>query len=301
MKKILILLSVLIYQISFTQEILVKGNVIDNYELPFPGSQVINLRTNKKAITNFDGNYSIIAKLGDTLKFKAFEKVEDCYTIAKRMVYATNIDEVKLFSLNYLSHNSCKTESKKILAFVGKFKSIKLDDKLYNNEKDLNECSENPKHHGFGRYDIISEIYGDFGNETNTIKFEISESIYSRNSIFNNHAYAILIIEKYCSNHYRLLKHRTVYKNLNNQWVIQNPNLYSFTKEFDSLGLQPKNYNRKKGIIRVRKKDVEAIRDYFKPPFFIQKGNRFYPAKKYYAIDYFNWWKSSQKEWKYDN
>ena len=47
---------------------LVKGIVYDNTEMPIPGANVLNLSTKTTIITDFDGNFSIEAKQGDTLE-----------------------------------------------------------------------------------------------------------------------------------------------------------------------------------------------------------------------------------------
>ena len=63
------LLLVLIAQISFGQEKVVSGTVTDQNNLPLPGVNVLVKGTSTGTQTDFDGNYSIRASVGQTLVF----------------------------------------------------------------------------------------------------------------------------------------------------------------------------------------------------------------------------------------
>ena len=65
---ILTFLLVLIVQTSFAQNKKVSGTVSDNDGLPLPGATVVVLETNSGVSTDFDGNYSIMVKVGDVLE-----------------------------------------------------------------------------------------------------------------------------------------------------------------------------------------------------------------------------------------
>lgn len=294
MKKILILLSVLIYQISFTQEILVKGGIIDNYELPFPGSQVINLRTNEKVTTDFDGNYQIKAQIGDTLLFKAYEKVVECYTEARRLVYNKENIDVKLWEIKILDLRDCDAKPKELLVFVGK---INYMESVFDNSP----CADFRNDHGIGEYENIQPIYGDFSNEKKSIKFEASEHAYIDSFIINKHKYALLFIRKYCDDKYYLIFHRDIYRTKNNKWAIKyyNPKRPWYFNGMDSIESKISSIKFKNATVRA--KNIDSTKKYLKAPYYKQKGKKFIPLKGFYVEDYFKLWKSNQKEWKYDN
>lgn len=62
-------LLVLTLSFSFGQEKTITGNVTDQNGLPLPGVSVIVVGTTVGAQTDFDGNYSIVASVGQTLRF----------------------------------------------------------------------------------------------------------------------------------------------------------------------------------------------------------------------------------------
>ena len=66
---ILTLLLVLVVQISFAQNKNVSGTVSDDNGLPLPGATVVIKGTSTGVSTDFDGNYSITASVGDVLVF----------------------------------------------------------------------------------------------------------------------------------------------------------------------------------------------------------------------------------------
>ncbi|GGD88079.1 SusC/RagA family TonB-linked outer membrane protein [Planktosalinus lacus] len=66
---ILTLLLAFIVQISFAQEKTISGTVTDDIDLPLPGVNIIVKGTNSGTQSDFDGNYSISAEVGQTLVF----------------------------------------------------------------------------------------------------------------------------------------------------------------------------------------------------------------------------------------
>lgn len=66
---ILTLLLALVVQISFAQNKKVSGTVSDDNGLPLPGATVVIDGTTTGVSTDFDGNYSITASVGDVLVF----------------------------------------------------------------------------------------------------------------------------------------------------------------------------------------------------------------------------------------
>ncbi|MEC3906910.1 SusC/RagA family TonB-linked outer membrane protein [Tamlana sp. 2201CG12-4] len=66
---ILTLLLALVVQLTFAQEKTISGAVSDESGLPLPGTTVLVKGTSSGTSTDFDGNYSIEAEIGDTLVF----------------------------------------------------------------------------------------------------------------------------------------------------------------------------------------------------------------------------------------
>lgn len=66
---ILTLCLALAVQFLFAQEKMVSGTVSDDQGMPLPGATVIVKGTTNGTTTDFDGNYSIDASVGDTLSF----------------------------------------------------------------------------------------------------------------------------------------------------------------------------------------------------------------------------------------
>ncbi|MDT0556882.1 SusC/RagA family TonB-linked outer membrane protein [Patiriisocius hiemis] len=66
---ILTLLLALVVQVSIAQTKTITGTVLDDANLPLPGANVIIKGTSSGTQTDFDGNYSISASVGQTLTF----------------------------------------------------------------------------------------------------------------------------------------------------------------------------------------------------------------------------------------
>ena len=97
---ILMLMLALVVQISFAQEKKVSGNVSDNNGLPLPGATVVIDGTTSGVSTDFDGNYSINANVGDVLVISYIgyatqsQTVGASNTINVVLITDTNLDEV---------------------------------------------------------------------------------------------------------------------------------------------------------------------------------------------------------------
>ncbi|MGB5509354.1 SusC/RagA family TonB-linked outer membrane protein, partial [Robiginitalea sp.] len=63
------LLVLLSLSFSFAQERAVSGNVVDQDNVPLPGVSVVVVGTTRGTQTDFDGNYTIMASSGETLRF----------------------------------------------------------------------------------------------------------------------------------------------------------------------------------------------------------------------------------------
>ena len=79
---ILTLLLALVVQLSFAQEKTITGTVTDSSGLPLPGVNIIVKGTTNGTQSDFDGNYSIGAAVGQTLVYSyvGFNKVENAVT-----------------------------------------------------------------------------------------------------------------------------------------------------------------------------------------------------------------------------
>ena len=71
---ILTLFLALIVQVAFAQEKTVSGTVTDSDGLPLPGVNIVVDGTINGAQTDFDGNYSITASVGDVLIYSEGNK-----------------------------------------------------------------------------------------------------------------------------------------------------------------------------------------------------------------------------------
>lgn len=294
MKKVIFILVVLVCYVSSAQEFIVKGNVIDNYGYSFAASQVWNINTQERVTTDFDGNYEIKGKIGDTLLFKAYEKVEECFTIAKRLIYNEENINVKLWELKSLDSNNCDSKPKELLVFVGKMNFM-------NSIFDNSPCADNRNSHGIGEYEIVEQIYGDFSVESNSIKFETSEHANIDSFIYNKHKYALLFVEKYCDDKYYLIFHRDIYRTREDKWAIRyyDPKRSWYFNGMDSIENKVSDIKFKNASVRV--KNIDSAKKHLKPQYYKQRGRKFIPMKGFYVDDYFKLWKDAQKEWNYDN
>jgi len=87
MKKIIYILLLLFSVMSFGQEVVVSGKVTDEKtgEL-IPGATVTIDKTNKGSQTDFDGKYSIITKLNDTLVFSFIGMITQKILVNKKQI-----------------------------------------------------------------------------------------------------------------------------------------------------------------------------------------------------------------------
>lgn len=65
----LLLVMLLVSSVSFAQQRLISGNIIDEYGIPLPGVNIVIKGTTTGTQSDFDGNFSIEAKDGDVLVF----------------------------------------------------------------------------------------------------------------------------------------------------------------------------------------------------------------------------------------
>ncbi|MDR7210753.1 von Willebrand factor type A domain-containing protein [Flavobacterium piscis] len=93
-KLISLALSMLICFVTFAQEKTITGTVSDENRQPLPGANVTNQNSKQTAQTNYDGQYSILAKKGDLLVFNYIgyetqrQKVENSTTMNIKLLPA---------------------------------------------------------------------------------------------------------------------------------------------------------------------------------------------------------------------
>ncbi len=81
---ILTLLLAFVVQLTFAQEKTISGNVTDNQGVPLPGVNIIVKGTSNGTQTDFDGNYTLQASVGQTLEFTyvGFKTVDKVVTVS---------------------------------------------------------------------------------------------------------------------------------------------------------------------------------------------------------------------------
>ncbi len=103
LKKKLTLMALLLFNCAlFAQDgYSLKGNVVDDANVPIPGVNVLIANTTRGTATDFDGNFEITVNTGDVLQFSSMGFVSQSITIANQQVLnivlqvdAAQLDEV---------------------------------------------------------------------------------------------------------------------------------------------------------------------------------------------------------------
>ena len=112
---ILTLLLAFVVQISFAQEKKVSGTVSDDNGLPLPGSTIIIKGTTSGVSTDFDGNYSINASVGDVLTFNYVGYADQNKTVgSSNVINVTMLADTSLEEVIVIGYGSTTKEQ-----FVG--------------------------------------------------------------------------------------------------------------------------------------------------------------------------------------
>jgi len=112
---ILTLLLAFVVQISFAQEKKVSGTVSDDNGLPLPGSTIIIKGTTSGVSTDFDGNYSINASVGDVLTFNYVGYADQNKTVGSaNVINVTMLADTSLEEVIVIGYGSTTKEQ-----FVG--------------------------------------------------------------------------------------------------------------------------------------------------------------------------------------
>ena len=211
-----------------------------------------------------------------------------------------HVDEninVKLFDIEFLNSQYCESKPQEFLVFIGKMSYL-------NDVFDNSPCADFRNSHGVGKYEIVKEVYGDFSSENSFIKFEISEHAHIDSFIYNKHKYAMLFVRKYCGDKYYLMFHRDIFRTKDNKWAIKyyDPKRSWYFEGMDSIESKVRELTfKKKASFKVNKSELDSAQKYYVSPYYKLKGKKFIPTAGLYVEDYFNLWKSNQKQWNYDN
>ena len=112
---ILTLLLAFVVQISFAQGKKVSGTVSDDNGLPLPGSTIIIKGTTSGVSTDFDGNYSINASVGDVLTFNYVGYADQNKTVgSSNVINVTMLADTSLEEVIVIGYGSTTKEQ-----FVG--------------------------------------------------------------------------------------------------------------------------------------------------------------------------------------
>ena len=120
---ILTLLLAFVVQISFAQEKKVSGTVSDDNGLPLPGSTIIIKGTSSGVSTDFDGNYSINANVGDVLTFNYVGYADQDQTVgSSNVINVTMLADTSLEEVIVIGYGTSTKE-----AFVGTATTIETE------------------------------------------------------------------------------------------------------------------------------------------------------------------------------
>ncbi len=122
----LTLLLVLFAQFTFAQEIAVSGTVTDLSGLPIPGVNVLVKGTSNGTQTDFDGNYKISAKQGETIVFTYLGMKSQEAKAAGKMNVKMADDAVELEGV-VVTSQGIKKEKKKLGYAVSEIKSSQIE------------------------------------------------------------------------------------------------------------------------------------------------------------------------------
>ena len=133
---ILTLLLAFVVQLSFAQEKTISGTVSDNSGLPLPGVNIIVKDTSTGTQTDFDGNYTIQASVGQSLVFSyvGFTTVERAITASTNSISVQLQEDAAVLEEVVVTASGIKKEKKALGYAVSSVKEEAIKD---NPETDL--------------------------------------------------------------------------------------------------------------------------------------------------------------------
>ena len=133
---ILTLLLAFVVQLAFAQEKTISGTVSDNSGLPLPGVNIIVKGTSNGTQSDFDGNYTVDANVGQTLVFSyvGFNSVERAVTAATSNISLQLTEDAESLEEVVVTALGIKKEKKALGYAVSSIKEEAIKD---NPETDL--------------------------------------------------------------------------------------------------------------------------------------------------------------------
>ncbi len=133
---ILTLLLAFVVQLTFAQEKTISGTVSDNSGLPLPGVNIIVKGTSNGTQSDFDGNYTVDANVGQTLVFSyvGFNSVERAVTAATNNISLQLTEDAESLEEVVVTALGIKKEKKALGYAVSSIKEEAIKD---NPETDL--------------------------------------------------------------------------------------------------------------------------------------------------------------------
>jgi TonB-linked SusC/RagA family outer membrane protein len=133
---ILTLLLVLVVQLTFAQEKTISGTVTDNTGLPLPGVNIIIKGTTSGTQSDFDGNYSVQANVGQVLSYSyvGFKPSEIAVTAGASTINVSMEEDAAQLEEVVVTASGIKKEKKALGYAVSSLKAEQIED---NPESDL--------------------------------------------------------------------------------------------------------------------------------------------------------------------
>lgn len=133
---ILTLLLAFVVQLTFAQEKTISGTVTDNTSMPLPGVNIIVKGTSNGTQTDFDGNYTVQANVGQTLVFSyvGFNSVDKAVTANSSKMNLQMEEDASVLEEVVVTAQGIKKEKKALGYSVT---SVKAEDIEENPQSDL--------------------------------------------------------------------------------------------------------------------------------------------------------------------
>lgn len=255
--------------------------------LPLPEIVIENLINKERTISDFYGFFKIKVKKGDSLKFK-YSKSK-CYPETYAVIKNLDSLKVNILTKEETAHQKCLNKQSRFFSFVGK----RLNQKKNKNSSDCDSIIIPD----FSAKFIIKEVV--YGNSDKR-NIDLSEFKHYTGSYKSSKNYQLFFVKEYCESYYVNTRFpANVFKTKNNRWAI--PYTPDRHKRIDTSILKPKPIDFGNLSFKSRRSSFEEVKKNLVFPYYYRKGRRFYPKMGYYVEDYFAYWKSQQKDWKYSN
>ncbi|MGF1557102.1 hypothetical protein [Paucihalobacter sp.] len=270
------ILFFIFFQLNFSQNDLLTGVIYDSYDkFPIPGVTVTNLNTKEKILSNFDGEFSIKATLGDSLFFSIEGKHEKCIQKVTTVIKDLRPLLIYAYTYNSMYNDRCKLNKEVyslILKEVGKPKTYK---------DDLIECYISSGYLDIRSFLVVEDVLRNYE------KSKIDIIGYPKN-LFRKNKEVLVFVEKRC-NEFWYLNHQNIYKTKKNGLVV--PYIFLDQIIFKDLDINAKKVKFKNRVY-FSKNNHNYIKDIERIPsdlYYIKK-DKIFPTKGVSLIDYSKIW-----------